>query len=163
VPSDPDALTHWCFNVTGDDTFLPDPIPNGESRATLLANRLSSRGTYGTRMEIQIFDAAECPQGGGDTDCCGKSAAASLYRGLWRNRWETESWIRYQPRELIHITPTRETAIGSFGIGDLVGVSATAAVRGGFSGAQRVYSYTVSWDEDGVLALSELQTSPTAD
>ena len=53
----------------------------------------------------------------------------------------------------------RETEIGTFDIGDIVGVSATPAVRGGFSGAQRVYEYTVSWDEDGVLALSELQTS----
>jgi hypothetical protein len=84
-------------------------------------------------------------------------------RDLYRNRWETESWIRQQPRELIHITPTRETEIGTFDIGDLVGVEAVAAVRGGFSGAQRVYEYTVSWDNDGVRALSELQTSPTAD
>jgi len=161
--SDPAGDQHWCFNVTGDDHFLPDPIPNGQKLATLLADRLTSRTNNGTRMEIQIFDAAECPPGGGDTDCCGKSAAASLYRGIWRNRWATETWIRMQPRNLIHITPTRETEIGTFDIGDLVGVEATSAVRGGFSGAQRVYEYTVSWDENGVLALSELQTSDTAD
>jgi hypothetical protein len=74
-----------------------------------------------------------------------------------------ESWIRQQPRELIHITPTRETAINAFDIGDLVKVEATSSVRGGFSGSQRVYEYTISWDNDGVLALSELQTSPTGD
>jgi hypothetical protein len=162
TPSDPEALTHWCFNVQGDDPGLPDPIPNGQSLGTLLSNRLSSRGTYGTRMEIQIFDAADCNPNN-DVDCCGQGFLTSPFRELYRTRWASESWIRYQPRELIHITPTRETAIGSFGIGDLVQVEATAAVRGGFSGAQRVYSYTVSWDEDGVLALSELQTSPTAD
>ena len=169
TPSDPAGDQHWCFNVTGDDAFLPDPTPiktgpgTYVSRATLLANRLASRPTYGGRMEIQIFDAAECPLGAEDTDCCGKTAAASLYRELWRNRWETESWIRYQPRNLVHLTPTRETEIGTFDIGDLVGVEAAAAVRGGFSGAQRVYEYTTSWDENGVLALSELQTSDTAD
>ena len=166
TPGDPEGLEHWCYNVQGDDPGLPDPIPNGQSLATLIANRLSSRSTYGTRMEIQIFDAGDCSLGGGgvfETDCCGGDPSTAVFRELYRARWETESWIRYQPRELIHITPTRETAIGSFGIGDLVGVEAVAAVRGGFSGAQRVYSYTVSWDEDGVLALSELQTSPTAD
>ena len=160
TPSDPAGNQHWCFNVTGDDPNLPDPIPNGETLATLLANRLTSRSTYGTRMDLQIFDAAECPPGGGDTDCCGKTAAASLYRELWRNRWETESWIRYQPRDLIHITPTRESEIGTFDIGDLVGLDIPVM---SVSGAQRVYTYTVAWDNDGVLALQELQTSPTAD
>jgi hypothetical protein len=65
-----------------------------------------------------------------------------------------------EPRDLIHITPTRETEIDSFGIGDLVGVDIPIE---GVNGAQRVYGYTISWDNDGVLALSELQTSPTAD
>jgi hypothetical protein len=156
TPSDPAGDQHWCFNVTGTpgvNNPLPDPIPNGEARATLLANRLTSRSTYGVRMEIQIFDAR-------DQNCAG---VGSPQRGVYLNRWETESWIRQEPRNLIHITPTRETEIGTFDIGDLVGVSATAAVRGGFSGAQRVYEYTTSWDEDGVLSLSELQTSDTAD
>lgn len=166
TPSDPAGNQHWCYNVQGDDPGLPLTIPNGNSRATLLANRLTSRTTYGVRMDIQIFDAGECSLGAGgdwDTDCCGGDPLTATFRELYRNRWESESWIRMQPRELIHITPTRETAIGSFDIGDIVGVSATAAVRGGFSGAQRVYEYTISWDQDGVLALSELQTSPTAD
>lgn len=164
TPSDPDGDQHWCYNVQGDDPGLPLTIPNGQSRATLLANRLTSRTTYGTRMEVQIFDAGECTIADPDT-CCDPTGdpLIALYREVYRNRWETESWIRYQPRELIHITPTRETEIGTFDIGDLVGVSASAAVRGGFSGAQRVYEYTVNWDEDGVLALTELQTSPTAD
>lgn len=152
--ADPAGDQHWCFNVTGDDPLLPDPIPNGESLATLLANRATSRTTYGVRMEIQIYDAY-------DDNCV--PGIGTPGRDLYRNRWTTESWIRQQPRELIHITPTRETAIGSFDIGDLVGVEATSAVRGGFSGAQRVYAYTVEWGNDGVLAITELQTSPTAD
>lgn len=154
TPADPAGDQHWCFNVTGDDPGLPDPIPNGESLATLLADRSASRSTYGVRMDIQIFDAT-------DDDCV--PGWGTYGRDLYRNRWATESWIRQQPRELIHITPTRETQIDAFDIGDLVGVSASSAVRGGFSGAQRVYEYSISWEDDGVLFLSELQTSPTAD
>jgi hypothetical protein len=162
TPSDPGGNQHWCFNVTGDDPGLPDPIPNGEALATLLTNRQTSRTDFGVRMEIQIFDAGECnPNNAGD--CCGGDPLTAIFRELYRNRWATESWIRLQPRELIHITPTRETAIGSFHIGDLVGVEINSAIRGGVTGAQRVYAYTVSWDEDSVLAITELQTSPTAD
>jgi hypothetical protein len=154
TPADPAGDQHWCFNVQGDDPLLPDPLPNGSSLASLLSGRLSSRSSYGVRMDIQIFDAT-------DDDCV--PGWGTFGRDLYRTRWETESWIRMQPRELIHITPTRGTAIGSFDIGDLVGVSATSAVRGGFSGAQRVYEYSISWEDDGVCFLSELQTSPTAD
>ena len=154
TPADPAGDQHWCFNVQGDDPLLPDPLPNGQSLATLLADRLTSRTTYGVRMDIQIFDAT-------DDDCV--PGWGTFGRDLYRTRWETESWIRMQPRELIHITPTRETEIMGFDIGDIVSVTASSAVRGGFSGAQRVYEYTISWDENGVLALSELQTSPTAD
>lgn len=164
TPSDPAGAQHWCYNVQGDDPGLPDPIPNGEARATLLANRLTSRSTYGTRMDIQIFDAGECSLGAGgvwDTDCCGGDPLTAQFRELYRNRWETESWIRYQPRDLVHVTPTRETEIGSFDIGDLVGIEIPIL---GISAAQRVYEYTVSWSgEDSTLQLSELQTSPTAD
>jgi hypothetical protein len=153
--ADPAGDQHWCYNITGDDPGLPDPLPNGGSLATLLADRLTGRSAYGTRMDIQIFDAV-------DDNCCG-NAVGSPGRELYRNRWETESWIRNVPRNLIHITPTPGFEIGTFGIGDLVHVEAAAAVRGGFSGAQRVYSYTISWDENSVLSLSELQTSDTAD
>jgi hypothetical protein len=60
----------------------------------------------------------------------------------------------------VHITPTRETEIGTFDIGDLIWVEASTAVRGGFSGAQRIYEYTISWEaESSTLELSELQTS----
>jgi hypothetical protein len=154
TPADPAGDQHWCFNVTGDDLLLPDPLPNGASRATLLANRLTGRAAYGTRMDIQIFDAT-------DDDCV--PGWGTYGRDLYRTRWETESWIRNVPRNLIHITPTRGTEIMGFDIGDIVGVSATGAVRGGFSGAQRVYEYTIGWDDDGVCFLSELQTSDTAD
>lgn len=154
--ADPAGDQHWCYSVGATHpTGIPDPIPNGAALSTLVSDVLSSRSTYGTRMEIQIFDAV-------DDDCCG-NAVGSPGHDLYKNRWSTEQWIRKAPRELIHVTPTREAEIGTFDIGDLVGVEATAAVRGGFSGAQRVYEYTTAWEDDGVLYLSELQTSDTAD
>jgi hypothetical protein len=170
TPADPQGEDHWCYNVQGNDPGMLalDPIPNGvpvgdtSTPGTLLGDRMTSRNDYGVRMEIQIFDAGECTPDNGEP-CCGGDPLTAIFRDLYRRRWQTESWIRLQPRELIHITPTRETAIGSFHIGDLVGVEINSAIRGGVSGAQRVYAYTVSWDEDSVLAISELQTSPTAD
>jgi hypothetical protein len=145
----------WCFNITGDDPGLAYPPggalspPASSTNNQLGVLRGDSQDDYGVRMDIQIFDAY-------DTACY--PGAQTGREGL-RYMWQTEAWLRAQPREIIHVTPTRETEIGTFDIGDLVGVEATSAVRGGFSGAQRVYEYTVSWDQDGVLELSELQTS----
>ncbi len=122
--------------------------PAGATDNQLGVSRISSQGNYGVRMDIQIFDALDNCGGVGD-----------IGHDFMKKRWQQESWLRAIPREIIHVTPTRGTEIGTFNVGDLVGVEATAAVRGGFSGAQRVYEYTVSWDNDGVLELSELQTS----
>ena len=162
--ADPAGDQHWCFNVTGTDggaAHIPPYTgglaypPGGDLSPPASATnnqlgvlRAASEAAYGVRMDIQIYDAYD--------DCGGVGAVG---RDLFRYRWQQESWLRAQPREIIHVTPTRETEIGTFDIGDLVGVEATTAVRGGFSGAQRVYEYTVSWDNDGVLELSELQTS----
>jgi hypothetical protein len=152
--ADPAGDQHWCFNITGDDPDLAYPPGGASSPPASSTNndlgvlRIDSQTDFGVRMDIQVFDAYD--------ECGGVGAVG---RDLFRRRWQTESWLRAQPREIIHVTPTRETEIGTFDIGDLVGVEATSAVRGGFSGAQRVYEYTVSWDNDGVLGLSELQTS----
>jgi hypothetical protein len=152
--ADPAGDQHWCFNVQGDDPLLAYPPGGALSPPASATNnqlgvlRVASRSAYGVRMDIQIYDAYD--------DCAG---VGTVGRDLFRYRWQQESWLRAQPREIMHVTPTRETEIGTFDIGDIVGVEATAAVRGGFSGAQRVYEYTVSWDQDGVLELSELQTS----
>jgi hypothetical protein len=79
---------------------------------------------------------------------------------LYRKQWQIYSWFACEPREIIHITPVPDAQIGCFGIGDLVAVEAASQVRGGFSGAQRIYEYTVSWENTpSVLTLSELQTS----
>lgn len=104
-----------------------------------------SRYAYDVRMDIQVFDGAN---------------AATDFRDMYRIQWQRESWLRAAPRELVHITPTRDTGIGEFDVGDLVLVEATDAVKGGFSGAQRIYEYTISWDADeSVCWIGELQVS----
>jgi hypothetical protein len=145
--TDPEGDQHWCFNITADDPGLADP-----PQTDIETLRAAAQGQYGVRMEIKIFDA--------ESENC-RDPAVNFSRELYRRLWQIESWLRAQPHELIHITPTRETEIGSFDIGDLVMVRAGAAVRGGFSGVQRIYQYTIGWDSDGVLALDELQTSPS--
>lgn len=149
TPADPAGDQHWCWNITADDPVL---IAMDPPYSAVITQRSASQTAVGVRMEVQIFDALG--------DLCVGEGGLDPGRDLYRRLWLAESWLRSQPRELIHITPTRGTAIGSFDIGDLVAVSAGASVRGGFSGAQRIYEYTISWDEDGPFELSELVTSP---
>lgn len=180
--ADPAGNQHWCFNVTGDDPDLYGNLNNkfgalsggpfsnagpGGALPTsgsyiapgqLGVNRADSQDTagpsgtgYGVRMDIQVYDAA--------SDLCAGPGGASIERWLYRHLWQAESWLRCYPRTLIHVTPTRGSEIGTFDIGDLVGVEVGSSICGGISGAQRVYQYTISWDEDGPFELSELQTS----
>ncbi len=114
----------------------------------------TSRYQYDVRMDIKIFDAF-----GNATDC-GPSALGINDFCMQKKNWLTEAWLRQQPLELVHITPRRDTAIGEFDIGDLVLVEANSDVKGGFSGAQRVYEYTIAWDaEESTPAIGELQVS----
>ena len=119
---------------------------------TVDACRDQSPSDVGVRMDIKIWDAL-------GTRCLGPNDVNQEHM-LYQWLWLYESYIRCTPREIIHITPIRGYAIGAFDIGDLITVAAGPQVRGGFSGAQRVYEYTVAWEEDGPLELSELQTSP---
>lgn len=168
--NDPAGDQHWCFNIQGFDPDLPYP-PGGQAvtetndpfifppSEEAYSNAddplgwkiLQSRLNYDVRMKIDIFDAT-------DTEC--GSTDSLLLRYLYRKQWQVFSWFSADPREIIHILPLRDIYIGCFGIGDLVQVEASGLVRGGFSGAQRVYEYTVSWDSpDSALTLSEIQTS----
>jgi hypothetical protein len=176
TPLDPAGDQHWRANITGDDPNLPTP-PGGDTNPAppggytggfapgsdgnpLGARILESRESCGVRMEVRIYDA----QGEEDPN-------PSDYRWLWRRLWQMEAWLRSVPRTLVHITPVRisesmmlppdvfPVSLGAFDIGDLVTVTAGDIVRGGFSGAQRIYEYTVTWDEDGVIELGELLTS----
>jgi hypothetical protein len=144
--TDPAGDQHWCFNVTADDPGLADP-----PQTAIEADRASSQAIYDVRMEVKIFDA--------ESENC-RDSVTNFSRELYRRLWQIESWLRQRPRTLIHITPIRNEGINDFDIGDLITVRAGSQVRGGFSGVQRIYEYTVSWDEDGVLELGELQTSP---
>lgn len=178
-----ETLTRYKANITGDDPCLPGNTyggggvggallgrPYAASPNTLGIRRGDSQALYGVRFEFQEFDvdvvSKEDPDGAPAIPC------GDPVRTLLRKRWQQESWLRAMPRTLVHVTPVRisdnmqlppgvnPVQIGDFDIGDLVGVSAGAILRGGFSGVgQRVYEYTVGWDTDGVYELSEIQTS----
>ena len=140
---DPAAFQHWEGSVEGEIAPL-GADPSGQINARMDC----SQAAYGVRSEIKIFD--------------GRAGLTLAERQLYQQMWAGEAWFRALPRFMVHITPTRGTAIGSFGIGDLVGVQASSAVRGGFSGGQRVYQFTTQWDDpDGPLYITELQTSPS--
>ncbi len=170
---DPAGDQHWRANVQGQDLTLPYP-PGGVSVGALndpvgppwtddqLGERIynSRISQCGVRMEIRIYDAE------GD-DANSPAAYGQIYQRLW----QMESWLRAIPRTLVHVTPVRMSdnmqlppgvnpvPVGAFDIGDIVTVTAGSVVRGGFTGGQRIYEYTVSWDEDGVVEVGELLTS----
>ncbi len=154
--ADPGGNQHWCFNVQGDDPGLPG-FPASSPYIDVINCRgadssSGSRGTYGVRMDIQVFDGA--------SDLCVGPGGTDPGRELYRYLWIAESWARCNPRTLIHVTPVRGSSfLGAFDIGDLVGVTIGSQICGGADGAQRVYQYTISWDADGPFELSELQTS----
>lgn len=106
--------------------------------------RYRSQQLYDVRMDVKVFDA--------------HNDVVAIDKYL--NQWQEESWFRAIPQTLYHVTLARDTGIGEFGVGDLVTVECTPEVRGGFSGAQRVFEYTISWDaEQSVPAIGELQVS----
>jgi hypothetical protein len=152
---DPPGDQHWQANIQGDDPGLAYPpggqsVPPCDTGPTGATNPIgeltcSSREEFDVRMDIQIFDA--------------KGDEAIVAHNLYRRLWQIEQYLRAQPRTLVHVTPTRDTAIGEFDIGDLVLCEASSEVLGGFSGAQRIYEYTISWDEDSVAEVGELQVS----
>lgn len=171
--ADPKGDQHWCFNVTGTDggaSHVPpfsgglayppggqsvdnanNPIGPPWTDNELGEKIYNSRQQYDVRMQVDIFDAY-------DENCIRHFGTPG--RNLYRYQWQVFSWFSATPRELIHITPVPGTEIGCFHIGDFVQVDCAAEVRGGFSGKQRVYGYTVSWEgSPSVLTLSEIQTS----
>lgn len=148
---------HWRANITGDDPGLAYPPggaivpPNSPTNNQIGLRDGISRANYDVRMDIKIFDAV-----GDDSDC---SEAVVIGHELYRRLWQIEQFLRAYPMTLVHVTPIRDFGIGLFSIGDLITVEATADVKGGFSGAQRIYEYTIDWDEESVPAIGELQVS----
>lgn len=134
---DPAGDQHWKYNVTKDDPELA-LIPNFSTLDSMIT---ASRSAYLERMEILIRDRATVAEG---------AAAQHLDRYFWFR----ESLLRVNPQTLVHLTPERGIA-PSFGVGDKIYVQAGSGFRGGFSGTQRVFSYTYRWDKDGVVELGE--------
>lgn len=138
---DPGGTQHWRANITGDDPGLADP-----PLSAVLARRATSQADYDVRMEIEIFDGV------------GDDAVAA--RDLYRWQWLAKSWLASMPRQIVHATIAPGAfSWGDFDKGDLITVRATADAHGGFNGVQRVYEYTVTFDEDSVLNVTDLQTS----
>jgi len=160
--ADPAGDQHWCFSVTGGTpSLLPHPPggplspPASATDNQLGVRRFNSIAAYGVRMKVDIFD-------GYDEDCI--PGFGTPGRELYERSWQVFSWFSAEPRELVHIIPLPDTEIGCFDIGDLVTVECSSEVRGGFSGVQRVFEYTVSWEgTPSVLSLSEIQTSADAE
>jgi hypothetical protein len=151
---DPAGDQHWKANITASRAGV-QAMPG---YAAMIEERNDSRENCGVRMEVKIFD------GEGDE---APSRATALYERLWF----VEQKLRNNPRTLVHVQPVRTSenmmlptgvtpvSVGDFDIGDLVSVNAGDIIRGGFSGAQRVYGYTVNFNENGVLEMGEIMTS----
>jgi hypothetical protein len=148
-----DAL-HWQASITaqgmpdgeGGSTSLPDEPPG--FNAAVLSRMNNSRAKYGIFMDVRIYDA---------------NNNEHEYRHMYAQLWQTETYLRSEPREMLYITPTRNGPYDVFDVkmGDRIRVSAFDGIRRGFSMAiQRVYGYTVNVDEDMVEAFTEFETSP---
>jgi hypothetical protein len=162
---------HWEANITGSDplndywTICADGgnILDDWARSTVESDFSQLR--YGTRMHIQTFDTR------GDESGIGMC--------IYRHWWLTESIIRNWPRQIVNIVPVRGYDPNAFGLGDIIRLSAGGYIRdmlgyeqgvpvdefgdmvpGGWTGLQRVYGYTVSWDTEGVPSTTDILTSP---
>ena len=130
----------------GGSQPLPDEPPGW--RAAVEARIDNARAKYGIWMSVNVYDANQ-------NEIESREAYAHL--------WQTESYLRAEPREMLYVTPQRNGPYDIFDLelGDTIRVSAFDGVRRGFTGAvQRIYGYTVTVDEDMVEALVELETSP---
>lgn len=145
---------HWQGLITkqgmpdgdGGSQDLPDDPPGW--RAAVETRIDNSRLKYGVFMDIMVYDA---------------NRNEIEFRDAYAHLWQTMSYLRAEPREMLYITPTRNGPFDIFDIemGDRIRVSAFDGIRRGFSNAiQRVYGWTVSVDEDMVESFTEFETSP---
>ena len=145
---------HWQASITkqampdgeGGSQPLPDEPPG--FRAAVESRVNNSRAKYGVFMDVRIYDA---------------NKNEHEYRDAYAHLWQTESYLRAEPREMLYVTPTRNGPYDIFDLdmGDTIRVSAFDGVRRGFTAAtQRIYGYTVNVDEDMVEAFVEFETSP---
>lgn len=151
-----ETVRRYKGNITGDDPCL-DVELGAVNVDRLRAARLVSRSRYGTRMDIQEIEVGDLAK---EQQPHGTCVYLDPTRSLYRVQWWNESNIRNVPRRLVNATLTRNTAINAFDVGDVVTVRCTPSVRGGFSGVQRIYEYTVAWDTDSVLEITDMVMSP---
>lgn len=147
---------HWRSNVTGDHPDLPNPPGGDVDFSNPLGDLINaSRDELGVFMDISVYDNFGSGEGG---------AESSVYP-LFLRLWQVESLLRVHPRQMVYVTPIRgEDAIGTFDIGDLVGLNIGPQLRLPVSSqAQRIYGYEISIDDDDVEALGEFQCSPDQD
>lgn len=166
---------HWRSNVTGDHPDIPTPSggdvnpPYTGGYAPGTANNMlggliiDSRNEIGVMMQIGVFDNFGSGDGGTES---------SVYP-LFIRQWQVESYLRAKPRNMVYVTPVKTPAElpaggdvyapGDFDVGDLITVNIGNKARVVESGAQRIYSYSVDIDDDGVESIGEMQTSPDQD
>jgi hypothetical protein len=159
--ADPKGAQHWRADVQRDDGCLPGnpgdfsppirpcvpgPGPGGQPGTPLGDLIDASRAAYYTQQEIRIYDAE----------------GAWMMRDAYYRIWQNESILRARPRALVTITPVRGTEL-NFDHGDLITVEAGTRLRGGFSGVQRVYEFTMQIDDNGVTDLGQLVCSADQD
>lgn len=130
--------TRWRGSITPTA-----PHVGGTWPGALTARFLGSRSTYGYMQEIRVFDDNE---------------DENSIRELFEEEWANEAWIRATPRVFASIRPERGIS-PSFGVGDLISVSAGSTLHGGFSGTQRVYEVEWKTDYDGIIECVEILTS----
>lgn len=151
---------HWHASVTGGDPSAWEQSPYYAAYLQVLAERDASRNAFGVRMDVQVHDT--------------RNDEGIIGVWLFRRLWIIEQFIRNFPRQLVHFMPIRGYDPNAFGIGDIIGINVGPYVRGpfprpgldlqirGFSGAMRVFEYTVSWDENGVTEITDIVCSPEA-
>lgn len=142
-------ISHWAGSLTPDGahdvtqwehaTHPWHPWP-----AALIARWTSSRSTYGYMQQIDIHDSRE---------------DENKIRFLFELMYKNEAGLRAVPRTITGMTLDRTTAAPSFFVGDLITTTSGSVLGGGFTGAQRVYSYTIQIDTDGVGEFTEIIAS----
>lgn len=148
------AINNKLYDYLGPPDAGGNRFPAGNITPTLATGALAtaitaSRDLYGIFMQIRIVDTF-----GVDTDA----------RPLYFAAWAAEQGYRVEPRDLLFITPSPDTAAlfeapADFDVFDLIEINTGAAFGVTLAAAQRVYGYDRTWDRNGVARLSQLITS----
>ena len=118
------------------------PHKGGTWPAPLLAKIFASQAAYGFHQRIDTKDEA---------------GAGFYLRPFYEAQWASEANLIANPKTIASVLPNRGT-FPPFKPGDLISVAA-GTLQGGFSGAQRVYEFTLTEDADGALELTDIITS----